>query len=271
MDTKEEFYACLREKGLIKERNNNSNCNCLIIDDLDAVIPEHHKLPGYLKELGFVLNNMEEIKDYLHNNPNYNIRDLNINNSMFILKDMSLEKADKMFKYKASSTLVGTPTPKYNEPQKLFLELEKQGKIIEVHNKLTKQINLSVNYDDAKAAYKTVIILDRKGVPTVLRLLDFKQDPIPKNTYSIPYNINLADYKKYYLPFVVSITSKDKNYEQRISLLTEIYKATTIINDLDDLSKIFNISLNNHRYKCQYIELLELKKTPGYIYKDTLD
>ncbi|MGV3279223.1 hypothetical protein ACFX5K_06235 [Rickettsiales bacterium LUAb2] len=158
-----------------------------------------------------------------------------------------------------------------NKVQRLFIKLTELGKITEqaIINNGKKQINLYVTYDDALAVNKALNIVN-EGIRHCLKLLGFIENTKHKYAYTIPYNINLKDYKKYYLPFVISIGNNNQNGYQRISQLIEIYKATTIINNLDNLIKIFNINSCGVKEN-DYRKLLKNKKERKYIYKNTIE
>ncbi|MGV3279192.1 hypothetical protein ACFX5K_06080 [Rickettsiales bacterium LUAb2] len=163
-----------------------------------------------------------------------------------------------------------------NPTQKLFNKLAELGKITEqaIINNTKKQTNLYVTYDDVISIFKDPNISNTADTQHYLRLLGFIENTKHKYTYTIPYNINLADYKKYYLPFVVSITSKDKNYGQRISQLTKVYTGATEVKDLETLSAILHknhTNTKNSHNKAKYKKLLEYKNTSGYVYKESLN
>ncbi|MGV3279190.1 hypothetical protein ACFX5K_06070 [Rickettsiales bacterium LUAb2] len=151
-----------------------------------------------------------------------------------------------------------------NLAKRLFLELEKQGKIIEVHNKVKNQINLSVTYDDA---YNNIPLPYKRHIKAHLELLGFKLDTSNLNIFTIPYNIDLDKYIKYYLTFVCTKGMNETINIKRISQLTEIYKPTTIIDNARDIQS----KLSLKRFKSYCNEILNLKKTSGYVYKDTID
>ncbi|MGV3279188.1 hypothetical protein ACFX5K_06060, partial [Rickettsiales bacterium LUAb2] len=152
----------------------------------------------------------------------------------------------------------------FHQTKMLFNKLVELGTLEEktVINKDNKQINLYFYYD-ALTTYKSLDFLRQRGIISLIKLLGFEQDPTQKNIYTIPYNINLKDYKKFYLPFVVATIIDNENYCPKVFELTEIYKSSTISNNLDEMkSKFYS--------RCYYDIILKFKRTSGYVYKDTI-
>ncbi|MGV3279215.1 hypothetical protein ACFX5K_06195 [Rickettsiales bacterium LUAb2] len=286
MDTKaKEFYNFLRNNGLID------------IYDFDAIDTLEINLDNIYEYYNKPLTDSEK---HNINNLIIKIGFKPIDSRLYEL-DSTIEELDQKYEYKA--TYIDKPAAKRpriepqlpinetagpsgtnntlskpNKTQKLFNKLVELGKITEKtvinkdneDSKVKKKINLSVTYDEALSVHNALNISNTAGTPHYLRLLGFEQDPIPKNTYTIPYNINLKDYIKCYFPFIIAINIPTDNNYQRISLLTQVYTRANEVKDLDTLSAILHTNTKNNRNKARYNKLLEYKNTSGYVYKDTI-